>query len=443
MIDSRLEKAIKRYKKAIEQFQTTIDASVSNQLANSQVVVDADQTTQKESSPKQLTPIQIFEVLTARDEVQAALADTTQTSGESLAAIAELDKILQENAEAIATTRGTADWQTNFNLPKEAWWWLLQPEKNPHKFWDQFDWFWSTVSISSLTISLGLVADISSRFLTGGPDTLGALAVTTQSILTLLTAGGALTLAGQEAYKRTLNRLKIPERFWHEISAGFSFLLVIGLLGLRLSLPQIATQYNKWGLKNYKEGDWGSAEENYQRAIKLNPDDALAHFRLGVLYEELQKLDLARAEYQIAAQDNIPDAVNNLSRLYILNKNYPAAANLLLKALAAEQKLKPSVETKHALLKNLGWARLMQGHYPDAEAKLLEAIDLQQSKKLTKNIAAPHCLLAQVMEAQKDKKGALKEWENCNQFADIASSTDEDGWVITAQKRLTEQENKK
>ncbi|MFM6347303.1 MAG: tetratricopeptide repeat protein, partial [Dolichospermum sp.] len=125
-------------------------------------------------------------------------------------------------------------------------------------------------------------------------------------------------------------RLKIPERFWHEISAGFSFLLVIGLLGLRLSLPQIATQYNKWGLKNYKEGDWGSAEENYQRAIKLNPDDALAHFRLGVLYEELQKLDLARAEYQIAAQDNIPDAVNNLSRLYILNKNNPAAANLLL-----------------------------------------------------------------------------------------------------------------
>ncbi|MBN3875715.1 MULTISPECIES: tetratricopeptide repeat protein [unclassified Nostoc] len=439
MTDSRLQQAIKRYQTAVEQLKTTIDASTDP----NHIIADAAQPTQPEEVKQQLTRTQILEVFTARDEVQAALADTMQTSGESLAAIAQLDKILKDNATAIATIRDTIDWQTSFNPPKEAWWWSLQPERKPHKFWDQLDWFWSAVSISSLTISLGLVGDISSRFLTGGPDTLGALAVSTQSILTLLTAGGALTLAGQESYKRTLNRLKIPERFWQEISAGFSLLLVIGLLGLRLSLPQIAILYRNWGYKNFVEHDLGSAERNYQRAIKLNPDDALAHFRLGVIYEELQRLDLARTEYQIAAQDNIPDAINNLSRLYILNKNYPPAVNLLLKVLADEHKLKPSTEAKYALLKNLGWARLMQGNYPDAEAKLLEAIDLQISAKVTKNIASPYCLLAQVMEAKKDKKGALKEWETCIQYADIASSTDEDGWVITAQKRLAEQENKK
>ncbi|MDZ8032691.1 tetratricopeptide repeat protein [Nostoc sp. DedSLP04] len=439
MTDSRLQQAIKRYQTAVEQLKTTIDASTDP----NHIIADAAQPTQPEEVKQQLTRTQILEVFTARDEVQAALADTMQTSGESLAAIAQLDKILKDNATAIATICETVDWQTSFNPPKEAWWWSLQPERKPYKFWDQLDWFWSAVSISSLTISLGLVGDISSRFLTGGPDTLGALAVSTQSILTLLTAGGALTLAGQEAYKSILKSRKIPERFWHEISAGFSLLLVIGLVGLRISLPQIATQYNKWGFNNYKEGDWGSAEENYQRAIKLNPDDTLAHFRLGLLYEELQKLDLARTEYQIAAQDNIPDAINNLSRLYILNKNYPAATHLLQKSLADEQKLKLSAETKHALLKNLGWARLMQSDYPKAQAKLLEAIDLQQSAKVTNNIAAPHCLLAQAMEAQKDKKGALKEWETCIQYADITSSTDEDSWVITAQKRLTEQENQK
>ncbi|MDV2997538.1 MAG: hypothetical protein N4J56_007243 [Chroococcidiopsis sp. SAG 2025] len=448
MTGSRLQQAIKRYQTAVEQLKTTIDSSTNpHQLASSQPVADATKPTQPEEAKPQLTPTQILEVFTARDEVQAALADTTQTNGESLAAIAELDKKLKEHAVLVATIRKNSDWQNSFNPPKEAWWWSLEPDKKPVKFWDRLDWFWSAVSLSSLTISLGLVGDISSRFLTGGPDTLGALAVSTQSILTLLTAGGALTVAGQEAYKRTLKSRNIPERFWHEISAGFSLLLLIGLLGLRLSLPQIATQYTKWGIGNFNERDWGSAEQNYQRAIKLNPDDALAHFHLGVLYEELQKLDLARTEYQIAAQDNIPDAINNLSRLYILNKNYPAAVNLLLKALADEQKLKLSAETKYALLKNLGWARLMQGHYPDAEVKLQDAIDLQKSAKITKNIAAPHCLLAQVMEAQKDKKGALKEWEACNQYADIASSTDEDGWVITAQKRLAQhlaqQENKK
>ena len=116
---------------------------------------------------------------------------------------------------------------------------------------------------------------------------------------------------------------------------------------------------------------------------------------------------------------------------------------MLVKALANEQKLKPSPETKHALLKNLGWARLMQGSYQDAEVKLLEAIDLQQSANVKTNIAAPHCLLAEVMEEKKEKKSALKEWETCIQYADIASSPDEDGWIITAQKRLKEEENRK
>ncbi|MDB9412513.1 tetratricopeptide repeat protein [Microcystis aeruginosa] len=40
-----------------------------------------------------------------------------------------------------------------------------------------------------------------------------------------------------------------------------------------------------------------SAEEDYQRALSLNPDDAEAHFNLGLLYEELQDFDLARKEY--------------------------------------------------------------------------------------------------------------------------------------------------
>lgn len=420
MNESRLSKAIERYQAAIEKLKTATD---------------------KNYSQNQITSTHILEILTARDEVQAALADTTQTSGESFALITQLDNILKEqfkkHAKVISSISKTANWKTSFNPSKEAWWWF----EDKLGFWDRFDWFWNGVSVSSLTISLGLVGDISSRFLTGGSDTLGALAVSTQSILTLLTAGGALTVTGQEAYKSILRSMKIPERYWHEISAGFSFTLTVGLICLRLSLPQIATQYSKWGFDNYQKGDWGSAEENYQRAIKLNPDDTLAHFNLGLLYEEQQKLELARSEYQIAAQDNILGAINNLSRLYILNKNYPAAANLLLKALASEQKLKPSDEAKHTLLKNLGWARLMQGHYPDAEAKLLEAIELQKSAKLKTNIAAPHCLLAQVMEAQKDKKGALKEWEACNQYADIASSPDEDSWSITAKKRLAQKEN--
>lgn len=447
----RLIAAIQRYKTAIELLTVPIVSTNTNQPTVTESTDITQAKASEQETNKQLTPAQILEVLTARDEVQAALVDTTQTSGESLATIAELDKVLKKNAGAIAISRKAGDWQNSFNPSKEAWWWLLEPAKAPVKFWDRFDWLWSAVSVASLTISLGLVGDISSRLLTGGPDTLGALTVSTQSVLTLLTAGGALTQAGQEAYKRILKNWEIPEQFWHEISAGCSVLLVIGLFGFRLSLPEIATLYSNWGFQNYQQGDWGSAQENYQRALSLNPDDAMAHFRLGLLYEEFQKLDLARNEYQSAVQNGILPAVNNLARLHILNKNYSAAVQLLLKALDSQYKQKSKDDkTKYAILKNLGWARLKQENYPDAQAKLLEAIDLRKSPKLKdklkENIAAPHCLLAQVIEGYQgdkgDKKAALPEWENCIKYAN-SLNPDEDGWVITAQKRLAGKDTSK
>jgi tetratricopeptide (TPR) repeat protein len=409
MTNSRLEKAVERYKNAIEKL------TALNQ---------------------QLTQSQILEVLTARDEVQAALADTTQTSGESLAAITELDKVLKENAFAIASIRKEADWQTSFNPQKEAWWWFIEDPKAV-KPWDKYDWFCSSISIFCLAASLGLGGEVATRFLSGSPDIFGWLTVSAQGVAALFANGGALTQVGKERYKRTLGKCKIPEQYWHEISAGISLLFAGASLGLWFSLPKFAIVYSNWGFDNYKSGDWGTAEQQYQRSLRLNPDDAMVHFRLGLLYEELQKFDAARTQYQIAAQDNIPEAINNLSRLYILNKNY-----LLEKALDPQKQLKLDSPIKHAMLKNLGWARLKQGDYPGSETQLLEAIDLQTSAKLRQNIASTHCLLAQLREAQKDQKAALAEWQICNNYAD-KFNPDEDGWRITAQKRLAAEEQNK
>jgi Flp pilus assembly protein TadD len=224
--------------------------------------------------------------------------------------------------------------------------------------------------------------------------------------------------------------------------------------------------YTHWGLKNYQEGDLGSAQEQFKRALQLNPDDNDAHFWLGSLYEDLQNVDDARTQYLFAMQRGKLKAVNNLARLQILKKNYPEAVALLLKALDSERKQSIDLETKHAILKNLGWARFNQNDYAGAEAYLSEAIDLQKTDKLTKNIAAPHCLLAQVKDAQvknkqvstkkapfdkrktwvkeiqDNEKKALIEWDICNKEANGLNS-DEDGWRITAQQRLTSKEDNK
>jgi Tfp pilus assembly protein PilF len=264
------------------------------------------------------------------------------------------------------------------------------------------------------------------------------LTVSAQSILTLLAAGGALTKTGQEALKRGLKHSHCPEKYWPVLGFTGSVALVLGLFTCRQSLPQIATTfYTQPGIKSYRNGEWSTAEVQFNRALKLNAEDTQAHFQLGNLYEDLQLPDQARPQYQLAIQGGTPAAINNLARLNIRKKDYGAAVSLLLKALETDQKQPLDRKTKHAVLKNLGWARLKQENYADAEARLGEAIDLETKGPFNRDeIADTHCLLAQVLDAQKETQAALAKWKTCNQNANI-TIPEQDEWVAIAQKRLT------
>ena len=401
--------------------------------------------TELENLVQSPSPAQVLEVLIARDRVNSVLemlatsVNSPPLSAQSLEEISKIDTRLKAKAQAIALFTESTSFRASFHPKEQAWWWFLEVPKTAWS--DRFDWLCSGVSATCLTVSLGLIGDISPRFLTGVPDAFGAFAVSTQSILTLLVAGGALTKIGQESLRQLLKTINIPEKYWHELGAIGSLLVVLGLFSFRQSLPQIATNfYTNPGIESRKKGDWSSAEEQFNRAIKLNADDAQAHFQLGNLYEDMQMLDQARPEYQLAIQGGIPAATNNLARLNILKKDYSAAVSLLIK-LYTDKTLDSKI--KHTVLKNLGWARLMQKNYPDAEAKLLEAIELQSTLKLEKyDIADVYCLLAQVMEAQGDKKEALLKWKTCNQYANI-TIPEQDEWATIAQKRLNPQGTRK
>lgn len=376
------------------------------------------------AATKHPLPQQVLDVLMARDEVRAALTAKTQNDQESLMAIILLDERLKKQAGLITKIVNLPDWRASLHPPAEAWWWFLEA---PTKRWDKFDWVWRALSITSLTASLSLVVDISSRFLSGGPDTWAAFAVMFQSSLTLLAAGGALTKTGQEAIESLLKTLNIPKHFWQEASFSFAGLLLLSLISFRLSLPEIAKVFNNWGIEDYDAGRLSSALFNYNRAIKLNPDYVNAHYNLGLLYDrKLLDFDRASAEYQIAVQGGSEIAYNNLARLYIFqDKKYDAAVALLLEGLNKAK----NQNVRYSLHKNLGWARLKQKRYEDAEAQLQEAIELASEQ------APAHCLLAQVLEGQGDKKNALNEWEKCLQRASHREP-DEDAWIGMAQQRL-------
>ncbi len=230
---------------------------------------------------------------------------------------------------------------------------------------------------------------------------------------------------------------RAPTKRWWLLGIAVT-VLTVGLLARQFLLPHLAQGYVEKGLAQFQAGDRKKAEANYQSALRLVPDQTQAHLYLGILYEDSQQIDQALAQYKVAARQDDFTAINNLSRLYILKQQNREAAGLLINALKLEPRFPPEkrMETKYAILKNLGWVTFQQGDYSSAGDYLDKAIALKKTTNIQSNLGAPHCLLAQVYEKLQDKN-AKTEWEACLSFAD-PSNPDEQQWLITATQRLNQ-----
>ncbi len=212
------------------------------------------------------------------------------------------------------------------------------------------------------------------------------------------------------------------------IKFGLTGLLLLGLGfgSWQLASPRIAIALNNRGFDNYLTTRVLQAQKNFELAVQFNPDNAAVYYNQGWHCEDARDFDCAREKYRRAALLGMAAAHSNLARLSILlDKDYDAAANLSQQGL----RLAKDDRVKYALLKNLGWARLGQRRYREANVHLQSAIALGG------NSATAHCLLAQVLEAQSDLKGAQRQWETCRQSADV-QNPDEDVWMGMAQQRL-------
>lgn len=380
---------------------------------------------------------QILRVLTVRDRVQAALNDLTQTSDEQLFLVIELDHRLKQQAHRINQIAKLADWRTSLNVPVTSWWWFLQP---PNHRLDNFDWLWNALTVAFLTASLSLVIDISTRFLSGGAGLVSSLAVVSQSVLTLLTVGGVLTEAGRKGVEQTLSRFGIKTFLWQETKFGLSALLLLSLIGFKASLPEIANYFKEQGWKNYQSYQWDNAISDYERAINLDPDNAKAHRNLGLIYESLQDLDKAQAEYKLAIRGNLNSAYNNLARLHLLKQKPTEAIPLLWQLRVrprAEQASTPEEKfLKYNLEKNFGWARFQQKRYADAQPFLEDAIAIHETLPDEFKDNAAHCLLAQVFVKLNTPKKAKPLWEACI-LSPKPYLPEIDEWIPIAQKNIT------
>ncbi|MGC1218006.1 MAG: tetratricopeptide repeat protein [Phormidesmis sp.] len=403
------------------------------------------------ANERTVTESQVLEVLLSRDTIQSALLEATPNATD-LQRLETLDNQLKASKWRIQSIQNLEKWRSLANpvnnIDTSAWWWPSpsQPVRR--------DWLWSAVSVVFLSVSASLILNTASRFWSGGIASTGTLAVVTQSVLTLIAGKGALTQSGQQGWETFLKQRNIPEQHWQRwscVAAGGVF-LVVG--GIHRSLPQVATWYNDWGWKHYEAQRLDSALSDFQTALSLRPDYAEAKFHSGLVYEDLQQYEQAQESYQfVVASDpeSVPlevwlSAHNNLARLHLLAGDDRNAAPLLIVAMDrldidVVEKEPDIAAVNYNLLKNLGWVRLQQGRYREAQTQLEEAIALEQEVLQAQvntdgpvpevpllNRAAAYCLLAQVADVQEQIAEADTAWRQCLLNANPGNS-DEDTWV--------------
>lgn len=216
--------------------------------------------------------------------------------------------------------------------------------------------------------------------------------------------------------------------------------VLVGIVTFGLTAPWLAIAYNKRGLEEYRVGRLDRADNYYRLALKFSPNYVEANYNLAVVYEDWQEFERAEAEYKVAIAGGLDKAFNNLARLYILGKiagkTEADAVSLIHQGLPlVETGSVDSASVKSSFYKNLGWARLLQGRYAEAEAYLRDAVDLNKRQ------GAARCLLAKTLERLENLEGALAEWENCRRYASPYSTPEEDKWLDEARKRLKARED--
>nr|WP_256091365.1 serine/threonine-protein kinase [Nostoc sp. KVJ20] len=154
--------------------------------------------------------------------------------------------------------------------------------------------------------------------------------------------------------------------------------------------------------------DINCVTQAYENLFKLEPNLWEGHYNLGNFYEAQDKYDLAQNQYNLAiryGKSQATDAINNLSRLKILQREYAQAVQLAIEGL--KNTPDSDKELKAALYKNLGWAMLMQNKYLQAEKYLQQAFELDSQR------VDVYCLLASVKEALGDVEYASSYGEMC------------------------------
>jgi Tfp pilus assembly protein PilF len=158
-------------------------------------------------------------------------------------------------------------------------------------------------------------------------------------------------------------------------------------------------------------GRYAPAAEEFRRALEVQPNDATVHNQLGICYQRLSNVAMARREYERALElrPGYAEVWNNIGTLEQSHRRFKSAVRAYKKAI----ELKPSLATPW---KNLGNAYLALGQPQEAFEAYQEAFRLDPTILEEQAAAIPaagveaadqHLLIAKLLAARGQTDAAL------------------------------------
>ena len=169
------------------------------------------------------------------------------------------------------------------------------------------------------------------------------------------------------------------------------------------------------GRTRYSETKYASAIEAFAHCLKLDPENVVAEYNVGLSYEGLNQSDQAIQAYQNAIawesqrQLKSPAPFVALARLYLHQNQPEKAVPYLLQAVTAF----PQLSLPH---EELGKAYSVLHRLPEAQEQLEKAVQLSPQN------ASLRCLLGQVYQQQKMTAKAQTEFESCTMLRNKQSA---------------------
>jgi tetratricopeptide (TPR) repeat protein len=375
--------------------------------------------------PSDTAAARVRRALVARSQLAEVMsAAGASLQGDALARVLSLDEQLKASAPVLEALLGSTvlvGWRETLRPPEDAWWWSL--DVRAAAFQEEHELGWMLLGGLLVTAAFSLSAEISQRFLSGSPDFLGVFSSLSQAALALL-AGSSFTRVGGRWMERLFSRWGVRPRHRPLWKVGVALALFGAVLALRLSLPAIASLYERRGQVLLGRGMGG--HEGQKR-----------DYHLAVAYEEIHDYEQAIPEYEQALREYegagvtglLPQLYNNLARLYLRSGKPESALPLLKEAFRKQEKGLGDSNFAYAIHKNRGWARLALGLPLMAQHDLLDAL------KLNGESTAAHCLLAQALEAEHPDQ-AYGHWETCLSSYEAGGEPVELQWIETAREKL-------